>query len=488
MRKFTDLALNTAKILGASYCDIRIINVEYDNIDTRNGEIGSIDKTETMGYGIRIIIDGAWGFASSSLMTKEGIENTTRKAVDTGKASALTIRNRVKLAPEPVYEDKWITPYIIDPFKIELKDKLNLLYAADEILRKDKRIIIAKGALSFLREHQWFANTEGSFIEQILLRSGAGIFATAIGDDVQIRSYPTSFGGQYMSMGYEMVESLKLLDNAERVRDEAIALTTADQCPPGKRDLILGTGQLGLQIHESVGHATELDRVLGMEANYAGTSFATIEKLNNFKYGSSIVNLVADSTIPGGLATIGFDDDGVRAQRWHIVKNGVLSGYSTNRELAHTICENRSRGSNRANGYNNIPIIRITNLSLMPGDWTLDDLISDTRDGIYMDTNRSWSIDQRRLNFQFGTEIAWEIRKGKKVRMLRNANYQGITPEFWNSCDAICDEKHWQLIGVPNCGKGQPGQRAEMSHGCSPARFRNVAIGVGQKENTSGQV
>lgn len=225
-----------------------------------------------------------------------------------------------------------------------------------------------------------------------------------------------------------------------------------------------------------------------MEANYAGTSFATTEKLHKFRYGSEIVNLVADSTVPTGLATIGYDDDGVRAQRWHIVKNGILNGYHTNRELAHVIGEERSKGCNRADGYDNIPIIRITNLSLMPGSWELDDLIKDTKDGIFMDTNRSWSIDQKRLNFQFGTEIAWEIKNGKKTRLLRNANYQGITPEFWNSCDAICNENYWQLIGVPNCGKGQPGQRAEMSHGCAPARFRNVMVGVGHKGKSATEV
>ena len=488
MKKYTDIALNTAKVLGADYCDIRIILTNNESIMTRNGGIGNLDKMESIGFGIRVIVDGAWGFASSSTLSKESIETTTKKAVEIGKASAMVIRKKVKLAREPVYTDKWTTPYLIDPFKVPVKDKLELLYAADEIMRKDKRIKVATGNMDFLREHQWFANTDGSFIEQVLLRSGAGISATAIGEDVQIRSYPTSFGGQYMTLGYEMVESLRLLDNAERVRDEAIALTTADECPPGKKDVILGTGQLGLQIHESVGHATELDRVLGMEANYAGTSFATTEKLHNFRYGSEIVNLVADSTVPTGLATIGYDDDGVRAQRWHIVKNGILNGYHTNRELSHVIDEERSKGCNRADGYNNIPIIRITNLSLMPGLWELDDLIKDTKDGIFMDTNRSWSIDQKRLNFQFGTEIAWEIKNGKKTRMLRNANYQGITPEFWNSCDAICNENYWQLIGVPNCGKGQPGQRAEMSHGCSPARFKNVTVGVGHKGKSASEV
>lgn len=282
-----------------------------------------------------------------------------------------------------------------------------------------------------------------------------------------------------MTLGYELVRGLHLLENAERVREEAIALLTAPTCPSGKRDVIIDGSQLALQIHESVGHATELDRVLGMEANYAGMSFATTEKLNNFTYGSPKVNLVCDSTVPGGLATVGWDDDGVRAQRWHLVQNGKFVGYQYNRELAHTIHAQRSSGNNRAMGWSHIPIVRITNLSLMPGDWELDKLLADTEGGIFLETNRSWSIDQWRLNFQFGVEAAWEIKGGKKGQLYKNANYQGITPEFWRSCDAICSDKYWTLWGVHNCGKGQPGQTAEMSHGAAPTRFRNVEVGVG---------
>jgi len=263
------------------------------------------------------------------------------------------------------------------------------------------------------------------------------------------------------------------------VREEAIALLTAPTLPPGVRDIIIDGSQMALQIHESVGHATELDRVLGMEANYAGMSFATTEKLNNFQYGSPFVNLVCDSTIPGGLATIGWDDDGVRAQRWHLVKNGKFVGYQFNRELAHTINAERSSGNNRAQGWVNIPIVRITNLSLMAGEYELADLLADTEGGLWLETNRCWSIDQWRLNFQFGVEAAWDIKSGKKGQLYKNANYQGITPQFWGSCDGIANHKHWILWGVHNCGKGQPGQVAEMSHGAAPTRFRQVNVGVG---------
>jgi TldD protein len=308
-----------------------------------------------------------------------------------------------------------------------------------------------------------------------------GYSATAVAKgEMQRRSYPASFGGQYMSMGYELVAGIRLLENAERIREEAVALLSAPTLPSGKRDVIIESSQLALQIHESVGHPVELDRVLGSEANYAGRSFVTTDKLQErFRYGSEIVNIVSDCTMPGGLATFGFDDDGVRAQRFHIIQDGIFSGYLTNRELAHVVDNERSHGCNRADGFNRLPMVRQTNICLLPGDWTYDDLLADTEGGILLETNKSWSIDQLRLNFQFGCEAAWEIKGGKKGTMYKNPNYQGITPEFWNSCDAICNDDYWQLWGITNCGKGQPGQTAEVSHGCAPTRFRNVEVGIG---------
>jgi TldD protein len=262
------------------------------------------------------------------------------------------------------------------------------------------------------------------------------------------------------------------------VGEEAVALLTADPCPRREADIILDGSQLALQIHESVGHPTELDRALGMEANYAGTSFLTVDKLRRLRFGSPLVNLTADATLPHGLATFAFDDEGVEAQRWPIVKDGLFVGYLTSRELAHRIGEKRSRGCVRSDGWHHVPMIRMVNLSLEPGAGSLEDLIADTDDGIYMETNRSWSIDQLRYNFQFKTEIGWEIKKGRRGRMLRNPTYQGITPVFWNSCDFICGREAWKPWGVTNCGKGQPGQVAEMTHGAAPARFRGVRVGV----------
>lgn len=480
MRQLSERAVDTAMKRGASYADCRIIFTQVEELSVQNGKVADLVISEDVGFGIRVLADGAWGFACSPAVTAEEIDKVAALAVKIAKASATLKKENVRLAPEAVYDDRWQTPIVEDPFAVPLEQKLGLLYKIDKILRTDKRIKTAISSLAFQREHQWMATSEGSFMDQLLIRSGGGYSATAVGnDDVQVRSYPNSFRGQYMTLGYELIRSLHLEENAERVREEAIALLTAPICPSGKRDVIIDGSQMGLQIHESVGHATELDRVLGMEANYAGMSFVTTEKLNNFKYGSEHVNLVCDSTVPGGLATIGWDDDGVRAQRWHLVKKGQFQGYQFNRELAHTIGAERSSGNNRAQGWSHIPIVRITNLSLMPGSWDLKDLMADTEGGLFFETNKSWSIDQWRLNFQFGVEAAWEIKGGKKGQILKNANYQGITPEFWGSCDAICNHDYWTLWGVQNCGKGQPGQRAEMSHGAAPTRFRNLTVGVG---------
>jgi len=371
------------------------------------------------------------------------------------KASAKLKKGGVRLSKEEVVDTAWQTPIVIDPFKVPVTEKLDLLFGIDEILRKDRRIKVAESTMGCAREHQWLATSEGTFIDQTLTRTGAGYAATAVKNgDVQKRSYPMSFGGQYMGMGYELVKALALIENAEKTREEAVALLTAKPCPAGKKDLILDGTQIALQIHESCGHPSELDRVLGLEENYAGRSFLTPEKYGKFRYGSDKVTLMADSTVPGGLATMGYDDDGVRAQRWPIVQNGIFVGYHTNREFTPVLKDGRSRGCCRADSWASLPMIRITNLSLMPGDRRLEDLIADTKDGVLMCTNKSWSIDQMRYNFQFGCEIGWEIKKGKLGAMLKNCTYQGITPEFWNSCDAVCNGDYWTLWGVVNCGKG----------------------------------
>ncbi|MBI4801465.1 MAG: TldD/PmbA family protein [Elusimicrobia bacterium] len=484
MFDFAKKAVEIAQRRKADFGDIRVIETRTQDLSVKNGEIGSLNDTLTLGFGVRMLFNGAWGFASSDVMTAREVERVSLRALNIAKASAALMAAKVRLARENAYQDVWQTPFLTDPFAVGTDKKLALLFAVDAVLRKNRKIRSAVSGMSFIREHQWHMTTEGSKIEQTLLSSGAGCLATAVDkNEAQERSYPSTHGGQTLSLGYELIESLRLLDHAERVREEAVALLTAPACPGGTKDLIISGNQLALQIHESVGHATELDRVLGYEESYAGSSFATTEKLGKFRYGSKLVNLVADATLPGGLATAGYDDDAVKAQRWHIVKDGILSGYMTNREFASRIGKTRSFGSCRADGYGKIPITRICNLSLMPGDMEYEDIIRDTKDGIIMENNKSWSIDQKRLNFQFGCEIGWLVKNGKTAHMVKNPTYQGITPGFWGSCDAIAGEKHWRLWGVANCGKGQPGQRAMMCHGNSPARFRKVKIGV--KANTT---
>ena len=340
-------------------------------------------------------------------------------------------------------------------------------------------LTLAEASMVFTRERQVFASSLGSLIEQTRTSSGAGFAAYSFkGDELQKRSYPNSFGGQHQLKGYELIGELQLLENAPRVAAEAVALHAADQCPEGHFDLILDSSQLALQIHESIGHPSELDRVLGSEANYAGTSFLTLDKLNRLRYGSEIVNVVADARAEHGpgLGTFAFDDEGVPAQRVDIIRGGLFTGYLSSRETAAQTGLPRSGGAMRADGWGRVPLIRMTNVSLLPGAQTLAEVL-DLNHGIFMETNRSWSIDDKRYHFQFGCEIGWEIRSGKRVRMLKNPSYSGITTDFWNACDAIANRDHWVLWGTPNCGKGQPEQVMGTGHGASPARFRRVKIG-----------
>lgn len=480
MKAYCLEAIDAAKALGASYADVRVIEYRREAVALRNGHPCNLTSSQSLGAGIRVLVQGAWGFASTNQVNNASLKETAQKAVAIAKASAQVKKQDVKLAPKPAVEDFWGTPFTVDPFKVSLEEKLGLLSRIDALLRKKPEVKVASSAMQFAREKQWYMDSDGSFIVQDLLRSGAGFSATAVGGgEVQIRSYPQSWGGNHKAMGYEIVTAYDLLGNAERIRDEAVALLTAPECPSGKKDLILDGPQLALQIHESVGHPNELDRVLGFEANYAGRSFMVPELHKGpFKYGSPIVNLVADCTVPGGLATFGYDDDGVRAERFHVVQNGIHKNWFTTRETAPLVGQERSNGCNRADGFNNIPITRIPNLSLMPGTWTYDDLIADTKDGIIMEVNKSWSIDQMRRNFQFGAEIGRVVKNGKITGIVKNPNYQGDTPVFWGNCDAICNQDHWDLWGVINCGKGQPGQTAEMSHGGAPTRFRNVEVGI----------
>jgi len=482
LKDLTDRALNLAQVRGANYADIRIVRRESQSITVKNGVVEVLAQDEGQGFGVRVIVDGAWGFASSSLLTPAEADRVTALAIQIAKASALVKTRDVDIGPPVVHVDTYRTPVEIDPFQAPLEKKIDLLLAADKAMRQIKGIVVAESNLGFFREHKVFASSEGSFIEQEIIESGGGLEATAVGEgEVQKRSYPNSFGRHQGTAGYEFIEGMKLVENAPRIAEEAVALLSATQCPSAVTTVILDATQLALQVHESCGHPVELDRVFGTEASYAGTSFLTPEKLGSFRYGSPIVNITADATVPSGLGTFGYDDEGVPAQRVPIVREGIFVGYLTSRETARLLPQLNdacSDGAMRADGWNRIPLIRMTNINLEPGEWDLDDLIADTDEGIYMETNKSWSIDDKRLNFQFGVEMTYEIKNGKLGRMLKNATYTGITPQFWASCDAICSEKHWNVWGTPNCGKGQPSQLAHVGHGTAPARFRNVQVGV----------
>lgn len=472
-------ALDLAQSTGAQYADIRVVENRTENIQVKNGVVESANFSDNMGFGVRVLVDGAWGFSSSIYLTEEEIDRVTKQAMEIGRASGLVRGERVDLGPPVATRGAYVTPVEIDPFSISLEERLGLLLAADAEMARVEGVRVRQTNLVIIREKKWFASTESAYTEQTIIETGGGIVATAVGDgEVQSRSYPNSFGRQQVTGGWEMVLQWDLPGNSERIGSEAVALLTAEPCPADTTTtVILGGDQVALQVHESCGHPIELDRVFGSEAAYAGTSFLTPEKLGSFRYGSEVVNITADSVRPLGLGTFGWDDEGVPAQSTPIVRQGDFVGYLMSRETASKLGK-VSNGCMRASSWNRIPLIRMTNVSLEPGEWDLEDLIADTDKGIYMMTNRSWSIDDRRYNFQFGTEIGYEIRKGKLGRMLRNCTYTGITPEFWNSCDAICNQNHWTMWGTPNCGKGQPSQIAHTGHGAAPARFRKVRVGV----------
>jgi TldD protein len=488
MKQIADWAFNTVNQRGAQYADVRVVDDRHRSLATKNGKIGHAGSSESLGAGIRVLIDDSWGFAATDDLSREAIDRAAAHAVDVARASARVKEEPIRLAPEPAAKIEWSSPCAIDPFSTSMEQNLDLLMQIDRELLAVQGVTLAESSLNFGRYEQWFYSTEGSDIHQTRVITGAGFSALSFqGTEIQKRSYPNSFGGQHQNKGYELIDELKLVENARRIGEQAVELHKADRCPQGNATLLLGSSQLGLQIHESVGHPIELDRVLGMEANFAGTSFLTLEKLRSLRYGSDLVNVVADATEPHGpgLGTFAYDDEGVKAQCTPIITNGLFTGYISSRETAHTIGENRSNGTMRAEGWNRIPLIRMTNISILPGEkpLTFDQLLADTEDGIFMETNRSWSIDDKRYNFQFGCEIGWEIKGGKLGRMLKNPSYSGITTEFWNSMDAICSRDEWTLWGTPNCGKGQPMQTMGTGHGASPARFRNVKVGTAYKGN-----
>ncbi len=482
MKSLAQRALDTAVQQGAEYADVRLAEERHRSFTTKNGRIGHVADSESHGVGVRALVGGSWGFAATDALTPEGVDGAAAEAIAIARASARVQARPAVLAPEPARSGVWVSPCQIDPFSISLEASLELLFAVDRELRAVDGVTLAETGMEFHRTHQWFLSSEGADQEQTRTSSGAGFAAYSFGEnEIQKRSYPNSFGGQHQLKGYELIHELRLEENARRVAEEAVALHQAEQCPQFTGTLVLDSSQLGLQIHESIGHPIELDRVLGSEANFAGGSFLSLDKLRHLRYGSELVNVVADARLEHGpgLGSFAFDDEGVPASCSDIVRQGEFCGYIMSRETAAQIGEPRSNGCMRAESWNRLPLIRMTNISILPGERGLspDELIADVAEGIYMETNRSWSIDDKRYNFQFGCELGWVIRNGRKARMVKNPSYSGITTEFWNSLDAICSREHWTLWGTPNCGKGQPQQTMGTGHGAAPARFRNIKIG-----------
>ena len=477
----TDLAtraLNKAALLGAQYADVRVVDRYYETVATRDGRPDGLSRDRSRGFGVRVLCGGAWGFASSSTMSPAEVDRVAALAVAIAEASGTAQREPVGLGAPVVVKGRYETPIEVDPFAVSVEEKLATLLAAEAAMRAVPGVRVTSGSIACQREEKLFMSSEGSYVEQVLTETGCGIEATAVGEhEVQTRSYPNSFGRHQATRGYELVRELDLPGHAPRIAEEAVALLSAPQCPSAVTTLILDPTQLALQIHESIGHAIELDRVFGYEAAYAGTSFLDPSMRETFTYGSPIVNVTADATLPGGLGTFGWDDEGVPAQCLPIITAGRFNGFLSCRETAAKLGL-PSGGTARADGWNRIPMVRMTNVSLLPGDSSLAEMIADTEDGVYMHTNRSWSIDDKRVNFQFGCQIAWEVKGGKLGRILKNPTYTGITPRFWAGCDAIAGPPEWQIWGTPNCGKGQPLQVAHTGHGASPARFRDVQVGV----------
>ena len=476
--KYLEIAINQALCLGADYADIRIQCTTQEVIYLEDTNFKQNARGTTYGYGIRVLKDGAWGFSHSNVFTEEAVIKTTQRAFEIAKYSAMLKKGEgIKLANEKSYIAKYETPVKKDLFSVPIKEKTNL------ILEISKRMLnyapIKKTRIMFTckKDEKLFASTIGTQLEINTCYVNPMITAYAFNDDDN-QSRDFDEGGR--AVGWEWIESLDLINKADTIAQEAIVKVNAEVLKDEtRRDLILDPNHLGLTMHESVGHPTELDRVLGWEADFAGVSFATPEKLGNYQYGSSIVSFVGDNTLQEGLATAGFDDDGVPAQKWYIIKDGILNEYGTTRETAPFIGLDYSRGCNRATSYYDFPMNRIPNLYLLPGKeiYSTSDMIRDTNDGVYIQGRGSFSIDQHRVNFQFGGDYFWEVKNGKLLRPLKKVLYRSNNPEFWNSCDAICDERFWRPFGVVNCGKGQPMQAARMTHGAAPARFKNIRVG-----------
>lgn len=478
MRELLKFITGYLRKKGVEYGDIRYEHITRESIQVRDGVIEGFSTGLSVGVGIRVLYKGAWGFASSNMIGEEDAVRTAQEALSIARAFSAVNPVRVRLSPADPHVDSYATPYRIDPFKVSPEDKIGLLSDITSRALRVKDIAVCEAFMEFALVEKEFLSTEGAQVSQSLLISGGGYHVIAEnGKEAQRRSYPDAHHGLFGTKGFELFDEINFRGSVDKVTEEARALLKAKECPSKTIDIILDGSQMALQLHESCGHPAELDRVLGSEISFAGGSFLSLDKRGTFRYGSKHVNIYADPNYPGGAGSYKYDDEGVRAERIDLVRDGMFLNYLTSRESAATIGQ-RSNGSMRADCWSGAPLVRMSNICLEPGEGSLDELIADTKDGIMLSTNRSWSIDDLRLNFQFTTEVAYEIKNGKIGQLYKNPVYYGITPGFWASCDGVCGKDEWMMWGLNSCAKGEPMQVASVGHGACPARFRGVKVGV----------
>ncbi len=479
-----DIALGEAKRLGCSYADVRFTRNINDSVSVRDRVVtdsfgfGGRGREESAGFGVRVIHGGVWGFASSPLVTEDEIRRVTRVAADVAKASAISKKADVKLAPVKPYTDYWAVAIRKDPFQVPLDDKIAFLLALNEKMLETKDVIRVQSTMAFDYEWKYLATSEGSYIEQEVWRTAPTMQATARkGRQVKTRTFIVP----PKTAGYEVVENGKMLENAPKVAAEAVEHAAAQPVGQGLKDLILTPSHAMLTIHEIVAHATEVDRIVGFEANYAGTSFVKLSDVGKLRYGTKLFNVTGERVRPGGMCTIGYDDDGVKTSEFPIVRDGILVGLQTNRETTHYVNEPQSKGCTFATSWRNYPFLRMPNVHVEPGPAgspTPDEIIADTKDGILIDGRGSYSIDQQRYNGQFGGDAFWEVKNGKITRMVTDVTYNAITTDFWNNLDAISGQESWEMYGTTGDAKGQPVQINHPSHGSPYLRIKKIMVGA----------
>jgi TldD protein len=485
LEKLGSSALREAKKYKATYCDIRIVRLRDQRIGLRlNPERGTgktlaipnVSEDASFGFGVRVIVNGAWGFAASPVVTQEEIARITNEAVIIAKANAAIQPKPVELAPVKAYRDRWVTPHDKDPFDVSMEEKLDLLRRVNDEVKKNRRVFSSAATLNLRSEDKYFASSEGSSIQQYILQIYGNVDATAVDRDAGVSTSRT-YSPTQASAGWEYVPEMNLEENAQRIREEVVEHLSAPAVKPGKKDLLLMPNHLMLTIHESVAHPTELDRALGYEANYAGTSYITMDKIGK-RIASEHCTFIGDRISPKALGTCGYDDDGVKTSQFTIIEKGIFKTYQTTREQAHLLGEKESHGCCQADSWATVPFQRMPNVWLKAGppETTAEDLIAGIDDGVLIDGRGSYSIDQQRYNFQFGGDAFWEIKGGKKRGMISRVSYQARTPDFWQACDGTAGPAYWRQFGTTGDAKGEPTQINSISHGCSPSRFRQISV------------